>query len=199
MASRYPLVTLAAALGLGLAVLPATLHAQRGNAPDAGSWAMEGGIGGANTASLLKFTTSSSAWLFTVDGQFATNKQDGSQTTGTDRTYTYAASGRLGLRSYHDHEGNVRPFTTFGFLAGAGKSTGGSNFESSFWNAGGFVELGAVYMFTPHLSLGGVGELNAFYNRQSVTNSSAIGDFETHNNSVIVNVGRFRVLAAVYF
>ena len=107
-------------------------------------------------------------------------------------------NGRLGLRSYRDGEGNVRPFTSLGVLGGFGRASQGEAHANS-WNAGAFLELGAVYMFSSHLSLGGVGELSARYRSASTESESPFGVNEFHTNGVIVNAGRLRLLATVYF
>jgi len=93
----------------------------------------------------------------------------------------------------------MRPFTSFGVLAGIGHGSAGTQTAMN-WNAGGFVELGANYMVSPHFSLGGAGEISARYTRSSTTSDDTVlGEFTIHNDAITANIGRIRLLATVYF
>lgn len=187
-----PLLTVFAVVGLS-----ATARAQE-PAPPANSWAVEGGVGNDNSASLLKFRSQSSAWLLSFDGSFGTSKTEG-VVGSTDRFTQYQVNGRLGLRNYRDREGDVRPFTSYGVLAGIGHSSGGTQSDLS-WNAGAFLEFGGNYMLSPHFSLGGAGEMSARYMRLSTTNDDTVlGELKIHNDAIIASIGRIRFLATVYF
>jgi hypothetical protein len=68
------------------------------------------------------------------------------------------------------------------------------------WSAGAYGELGAVYLLTHHISLGGTGELQASYGQQKRTFTSAAGDQGTSKQNVAtVGVSLMRVMLAVYF
>ena len=152
--------------------------AAQSEGPVAGTSGFEGNAG---TARFLRFTSPSSAWLVGVDGFYARQDSD-DNTFGGDFGF---ANVRLGLRRYRKTESRVRPFSTISALVGYQSDDSGSG-----WTLGSSIDLGTTYFFSPHVSLGGAGELTASY--QNITGNLA-------RSTVFVSFGGFRLLGAVYF
>ena len=164
-------------IGALAVVLSAQAAVAQTEMPAAGTWGFEGSLG---TASLLKFRSPSSAWVLGFDGIYARQNSDNAAISDEN---VASVNLRAGLRHYGKGQGNVRPFTTLS--AAVGFSSGGGD---DIWSVGPAAELGAAYFFSPHVSLGGSGQVAAVY-------SSRDGAFSTF----FVGVSGFRLLGAVYF
>ena len=129
-----------------------------------GQWALQF-AGGSNFAGLgaLKFTSPRSAWL--LDFQFSGGHSHQQIPISPDSVAeqfnsTARFTSRAGKRFYQPrHE--VASYQTLGVLGGFAHDCYGSSalplgsYCSNGWTAGAFGEIGAAYLPTPHLSLGG--------------------------------------------
>jgi hypothetical protein len=155
-----------ALLAAAVSGLPA--HAQSGGdeiAPRAGSWGAEVVLGTYPGATLLRFSSPTSAWLVGATFNVFRQTTDESATVfpgTTTRTTRVAANvdARVGRRWWKgdDTRTKLRPFSGLGLLGGYGHQP-----SQRSWSAGAYGEVGATYFFTPHLSLGASGELAMSY------------------------------------
>lgn len=149
-----------------LVVLPATLPAQ--DAPfHAGQWAAQF-TGGFASFGVLKFRSPTSALLLDV------RVSGGHQEVFANDTLNGISSQasidlRLGKRTYHPVADKVVAQHSLGFLVGFDHFVQASPFfgtsNSNGWAAGPFVELGGVYLITPHFGIGATGTASITYNR----------------------------------
>jgi hypothetical protein len=198
-----------------LAVIPAllgvpghALSAQEAASADTtpfkrGQWALQFG-GGANFGSLgaLKFTSSRSAWLidFQVNGSHSVQRVRIAPDTVLESHTSFAtATSRFGRRAYQPHHA-VASYETVGLLGGFAHSCYGSFFAgtncSNGWTAGAFGEVGAIYLITPHLSLGGAVGLSLAYTR---TRNSSPGQPSVSSWSYSGSLGTLSLNTALYF
>ncbi len=171
---RRARLALATILSAGLVLVPrldAQKAADRSTGPERGAWGAEAGVGRFSDASVLRFQSPS--WAVLVGGSFQSTNDAG---TGSARVpgRTDVAI-QAGIRKYHRSGLGLRPITgagvTFGRIQG-------------FSNSGGaYGEVGAAYLFTPHLSLGAVG----------------VGSFSRDGDRNTISLFVPRVVAAVFF
>lgn len=130
------------------ASLPLTLTAQaaRGGAPADGTWGAEASVGAGESGSLMRFFSPQWAVLAGLRVTSLENQLGGQ----SDRTTL--TSLRVGARRYARTGLGVRPIVGFGLTLSDG--------PGSFRGVGGYGELGAVYFFNPHVSLGGSGDVS---------------------------------------
>ncbi len=157
----------------------------------AGSWGGEAASG--PTASLLRFRSTTSAWVFGVSASFLEQKtQQVSVITGetTEQTQdTFLTSLKAGFRRYSDPQAQVRRYTTISGLLGYERSSIGKG-----WRYGAAGEVGAAYFFNTHASLGLAGEVTA----QFIDTSNG-GSFIGDRSSLSVAFSGFRLVGGVYF
>ena len=178
--SLVPSLVVAAVLAV-----PAITSAQD-VAPTAGSWGAEASAVG--DVSLLRFRSSTSAWLVGFSGFYNRRDEDDSATP-FEATTTVAAV-RLGWRGYRAPESRTRPFTTLAALVGYDDTAFGAT-----WQFGGQFEYGAAYFFTRHVSLGASFDLRAVF---GVGEREQPFDDEIDVMHVTLSTG-LRFLGAVYF
>jgi hypothetical protein len=148
--------------------------------PVAGTWAVEGGpFGGGG---LMHFRSPTSATMIGVSAYF-TRMDDGS---GSALTFV-SSQLRLGLRSYGESRNNVRRFSTLSGILGFERD---DNPGENTWLVGAAWEIGAAYFFTPHVSMGGSGDLNATY---------GFGGGAGGGDRAGISISGFRLLGTVYF
>ena len=155
---------------LALSLIPACLAAQE-SPFHGGQWAMQFG-GNSNLFSLgvLRFTSARSAWLLDLSNSAvvldATNTDKLSATTTSADQQAISLSARLGKRSYQTGHPKVVSFRTLALEGGWSDQmidiTAG-NIRQTTWNAGLNFELGAAYMLTSNVSVGGTAGLSAGY------------------------------------
>ena len=185
---------LATALSL---FIPAVVTAQTASdsTPRPGSWGAEVVVrDGSAGASLLRFQSSRTALVLGLDFSVVNIDTDvgGSPLATADGTSSNVAV-RLGMRSYRQSSAEkLRPVIGFGTRGSYGKSE--TNFST--WTAGIYGELGAVYFLTPHVSLGGTGELQANYGKRKQTLGSGT---EVEQTTTAFSGSLIRVLLGVYF
>jgi hypothetical protein len=84
---------------------------------------------------------------------------------------------RLGRRGYRPVAEQVVVLHSVGVLAGLSHSVStspfGGSFRSNGWQLGPFVDLGAVYLVSPHLGLGATGTATLTYTRTSSKDPAA--------------------------
>lgn len=163
--------------------------------PRAGVWAAEVGVGTGVSGTLLRFRSPATAWLLGIEGFVAESREEMTNPFTGDETVTSTQldlSGRIGLRRYRTTQSALRPFTSAGLAGGLTRFNG-----SRGWAAGVFAELGATYFFSPHVSLGAVGGLQASYGR--VRGEFQPDGFSFRARRITVSGNAVQVLGAVYF
>jgi hypothetical protein len=170
-----------------------------------GQWALQFAVG-ANFGSLgaLKFTSPRSAWL--LDFQFNGNHSHARFPVAPDSVVeqfssTAQLTTRVGKRVLQAHH-MVASYETVGILGGfAHDCSGGTayplgSFCSNGWTAGAFGEVGAIYLLTPHLSLGGAFGVSFAYAR---TKHTAPGQPAATTWSYRASLGTLSLTATLYF
>jgi hypothetical protein len=203
---RLPLPIIPVLLG----ALGPALRAQQAAPPDTtpfkrGQWALQFG-GGVYFGSLgaLKFTSPRSAWL--IDFQFNGGHSREQYLVRPDSvvdaiTSTARFTSRLGRRAYQPHQ-VVASYETVGILGGlAHDCFGGSAFPGSAhcsngWTAGAFADVGAVYLVTPHFSLGGAVGISFAYSR---TTTRSPGQGSVSSWSYTGSLGALSLNTTLYF
>jgi hypothetical protein len=187
---------LAAAAFIAIALAASSATAQTGSAPSttspAGSWGAELGYGSYNGASLLYFPSRNRAWLlgasFNAISVSQVDPYTGTRmTSSTDNGFL-----AVGHRWYGgDAALQLRPVIGLGLRGGVGSAQ-----SSRSWQAGGYGELGATYFFTPHLSLGALGEVDVMKTHERQDNTG-YQPFVTDQRYIQANLVHFT--AGVYF
>jgi hypothetical protein len=182
---------------LALTAAAPTMRAQQAAdpvMPRVGSWGAEAVFGSGVGANVLRFSSSTAAWLAGM-GFSAIYQTDelSAPPGGLDQSgWLGFGDARLGRRWWRGERGErIRPLTGLGVLGGLSRNPG---YQS--WNAGGYGELGASYFVSPHVSLGATGELAVVYMHDrypsAVTPDRIITRWVVRGNLVRVN-------ASVYF
>jgi len=187
------------AAALSLLITPVIVHAQQAShdsMPHAGTWAAEVFLGNAvSGASVLRFHSPKLALLFGAEFSLShVGESDGIPQALSGTTTNVAA--RLGLRSYRGSSTNrLRPVVGGGLRNSYSKTP-----NVQLWSAGAYGELGAMYFLTPHISLGGTGELQASYGERKQTIFFASGTSQSTKQDVVTaSASLMRVMLAVYF
>jgi hypothetical protein len=177
-------------------VMPAIAAAQRPAAdstPHAGQWGAEASFGGGSGASLLRFLSARTALV--VGAEFATGHTDSDSSEPIDSPFdgSYGSvTARVGVRRYRESRAErIRPVVGGGLRG----SYATNPTDTRSWSAGAYGEVGALYFVAPHLSIGGVGEVQAMYEKTRQTSGG--GFYETSRSSVVGSV--IRLLVSVYF
>jgi len=173
-------------LALLVSLIPAYLAAQDSTASNAtgfrgGQWAMQFG-GNANLFSLgvLRFTSGHSAWLLdlansaTVINATSTDKFSGT-TTSADQQFINLDV-RLGKRFYQARHVNIVSFQTLAVEGGMSDQMidmSAGNLRQTTWYTGLNGELGAAYMLTSGVSVGGTANFSAGYLSYKSNNPAA--------------------------
>jgi hypothetical protein len=185
----------ASALTLVAAVTATTpLAAQSSDpaGPRGGTWGGEVLFPSAR-ASLLRFVSPRTALVLTFDGFVAGIEREQPTFGGEVETEESDASGfnvGIGLRNYTG-SGQLRPVRGLGVFAG--RLTDVSDARQTTYGA--YGEFGAHWFFTPHVSVGAIGELRATW--RDMEFASGPSRFEQRSWSVDLMV--VRVGGAVYF
>ena len=145
--------------------------AARTGAPVAGTWGGEAAVGEGQGASLLLFQ--SARWALLAGG--STRSFSTSSFTGASNRFT-SASLRVGARRYGGAGLGMRPVVGLG-LAVAGATRQNTQFAA-------YGEIGAMYFFNPHVSLG-------------VTSEASFGGQEGGGTAFGVSLAR--LIGTVYF
>lgn len=188
------------AIALSLFIAPAIVQAQQASPdsmPHAGTWGAEVFLGNAGSgASILRFRSPNVALLFGADFSYThIGDADGTLTVSSGTSANVAA--RLGLRNYRGSSADrLRPVVGVGLRSSYSEPSSNSH----AWSAGAYGELGAMYFLTPHISLGGTGELQASYGKRKQTFTIQSGIQESaKQNTTTVTASLMRVMLAVYF
>jgi hypothetical protein len=152
-----------------LSLIPACLAAQE-SPFHGGQWAMQFG-GNSNLFSLgvLHFTSARSAWLLDLSNAAnvinATSVDNVGTTTSADQQYINLDA-RLGKRFYQTGQPKVASFQTLaleGGLSDQAFDLNGTHYRQTSTYAGLNGELGAAYMLTSGVSVGGTASVSAGY------------------------------------
>ncbi len=187
------------AIRLSLFITPALVHAQHASPdsmPHAGTWGAEGFVGTSGSgASILRFRSPNVAFLFGADISYS-HLGDSEGTIPLLSGTNANVGARFGVRNYRGSGADrLRP------VVGAGLRTSYAEaVNSKVWSGGAYGELGAMYFLTPHISLGGTGELQASYGKRKQTVVFQTGNEETSKQDITtVAASLMRVMLAVYF
>jgi len=175
------------------ALAPAPLLGQR---PDTsafhrGQWGVNFNIGsGFVGAGLIHFRNPTRAFVLDLGGSVATSTGNGQ----FGATNSSAATLSLGGRRYHPFGDRLFGFRTLGiegsfshvFLGGPSPNT------QNRWSGGVFGELGAGWLVTPHLAVGGAWRLSVDYTRSNVIGAG-------HNSGWSFALGQVRLTGQIYF
>ena len=163
-------------------------------------------IGGSSFAGLgaLKFTAPNRAWIINVGGSAIHARTDVPLAPDTTETQTQNAatfSLRLGRRFYQPRGHEVVSYQSLGITGGANRfcshdSFGGTTNSncSTGWTAGVFGELGAQYLLTPRLSIGG--QFNAAVSYQFTRSTNGLPN---RNWELQLSFGQVGFGGAIYF
>jgi hypothetical protein len=165
--------------------------------PHGGQWGAEAVVAPSTAgASVVRFHSPTFAWLLGagLSANRSTTKADNPELGGTDfSTSAVSVSARLGVRWYrHSDNAKLRPVIGVGAL---GQFTRVQNITPTRMG-GAYAELGAFYFVTPHMSLGGMIELDA--TRTRLIRATAAG-FEIGTNTNTIAASLPRVMLSVYF
>src|SRR5262245_28467670 len=186
------------AIGLVLVILVSPRLRAQEPTFHAGQWGAEAGIGAGNAATLLRFVSSSSAWMATFSGAVQSFDVEAPGSGTSTNTTIWNTALRLGYRSYSGTTA-VRPFHTFGAFGNYLHGHDDNSTQHS-WSAGGFFELGASWLLNSHVGLGASGEADVGYTDQENEINLVPGGTQTLSaKGWFANVGQIRVLASVYF
>ena len=165
--------------------------------PRAGQWGAEAVVAPSTAAaSVVRFQSPTFAWLLGagLSANHTTTKADDPDAGGTEVSSSFlSVSARLGVRWYrHSGTDRFRPVIGVGALSQLIRI---QDFTPTRM-FGGYAELGALYFVTPHLSLGGLIELDATrakVSRVTVTNA------EISSHTTTLSASLPRVILSVYF
>ncbi len=194
----------------GVVTLPTTTAAQ---APDttafeAGQWGAEIGLEAAFASlGLLRFSTPNRAWIGAVGASIQRTRSDvqqrGFEPDAVARSFNDAEIAlRLGHRWYRTMSSRVQQHATVGVIVLGGRERAGPTFPSSQWYGGGgaFVDVGALYMVTPRLSIGAAWSAEASRVRSRGRSEGGLSPPETTTlTSTRILFGQVDIRAALYF
>lgn len=164
--------------------------------PHGGQWGAEAVVApSAAGASAVRFHSPTFAWVLGagLSANRSTTKADNSDFGNDITTSVVSVSARLGVRWYrHVDAGKLRPVIGVGALGQLTRLQGVTPTRMG----GGYAELGAFYFVTPHMSLGGLIELDA--TRARVKRVTASGG-EIGATTTTIGASLPRVILSVYF
>jgi hypothetical protein len=165
--------------------------------PQRGQWGAEVVVAPSSTgASAVRFQSPTFAWLLGagLSANRTSTKTDDSEIGGTElTTSSLTVSARFGVRWYrHSDTGKLRPVIGAGALGQLTRVQGITPARTG----GAYGELGAFYFVTPHLSLGGLLEVDA--TRTKITRVAANGA-EIGSTATAIAASLPRVVVSVYF
>ncbi|HUL01717.1 MAG TPA: hypothetical protein VLV16_00655 [Gemmatimonadales bacterium] len=169
-----------------------------------GQWGAQFGVGLAFASlGFLRFTTPTRAWLLDVrvNGGHSHESSYQSDTVVSDGYSSSAVlSARVGRRFYQARGATIASFQTVGVVGGYTHQCSGSTDAPSYcdngWTAGAFVELGAAYLVSSRLSLGGAATASFAYER---ANGHDSGGGRTTHWEYTGSLQGFSLAATVYF
>lgn len=189
--------SLSAGLAMTALVVPAAASAQAAPELRAGRWAAEADLGpGGAGGSVLNFLSPNTAWLVGLSFNFERLKveEEGGFFPSEEETVSAGNVGvRAGLRRYAPTGSALRPILGGGFLGTYLRQEAGAVLRQSA--LGGYGEIGAVYLFSSRVSLGGAAELRATYNTRTLESATS----ETRSTGFGIGGSVARVMGTVYF
>ena len=164
--------------------------------PRGGQWGAEAVVAPSTTgASMVRFQSPTFAWLLGagVSASRVTTKADDALSGPDFTTSLVSVSARLGARWYrHSDTSKLRPVVGLGALGQFSRAQGITPTRSG----GGYAEVGAFYFVTPHLSLGGLLEVDA--TRAKLTRVG-VANTEISSHTTTIAASLPRVIVSVYF
>ena len=160
--------------------------------PGPGTWGAELGVGGGQSAALLRFRSPTSAILIRGEAMWVEISEERLTIDGvqTQRYTLTSITARFGVRRYQGPGARVRPFSSVGVLAGYAQNPSGPG-----WTGGAFGDVGATYFFSPHVSLGAAGGLEATF----TSSTQQINAQSLTRRQIGVRASAVQLLGAVYF
>ena len=177
--SRFTCVALLAAA----VTLSSSLSAQEVG-PQAGTWGAEAGAD--NRVNVLRFRSTTSAWLVGFDAFHFRLSEEGSEDESNS-----SVTLRLGMRRYSNPTERVRPISGISVLLGYQDIGLG---DGPLVGASG--ELGGAYFFSRHVSLGSLFDLSVSYVRSEGPDFGTGAPLDMSRLAVQASI---RFLGAVYF
>lgn len=117
---------------------------------------------GVTDGGVLRFSTSTRAWV--VDGSASLDRQSqsGSAVFGDQTQRSSSVSAQFGPRWYHAMTGHVARYLGFGISGGYSQAKfSGTSSKADLWSVGAYGETGMQYMIARYLGLGWRGTLSA--------------------------------------
>ena len=194
---RIPSILAAVSMLVAPIVATAQQPVRSDSMPHGGQWGAEAIVAPSTAAaSVVRFQSPTFAWLLGagLSANRSTTKADDSDVGGPDVTTSLVSvSARLGMRWIRQSgTTKVRPVIGVGALGQLSRVQGITPSRTF----GAYGELGAFYFVSPHLSLGGVVELDA--TRTRVVRVTAINtEITSHTNTIAASLPR--VILSVYF
>ena len=187
-------------VAVALATVLAAFSSARlvGQTPDSvfhhGQWGVEFvASNGVTGAGLIHFRSPTRAFVLDLSGSVATSTLTSSGMTNSGNASNVVVS--LGARRYRSVTTRVLFLRTLGIEGGYTHQflAGGSQ---EAWLAGLFGELGASWLVTPHLALGGAWRLSADYSHLA---ASSGGVTNATGHQITFTLGRVQLTGQLYF
>jgi hypothetical protein len=160
-----------------------------------GQWGVDFRIGsGFAGAGALHFTSPTHATLLDLSGGYNHTSNTAASAAGL-RTSNVSGVLSLGRRAYHRVDPHVHRWTTFGFsfLYNRQSSTQGTVTQTSRGvGTGVFVNIGGMWLVTPHLGLGGQWQVDLTYTHNGTS-------ARTTSDVVTVGLARVALTGQFYF
>jgi len=189
-----------------LVVHPHPLHAQV-TTDTAGFRAGEWGVGlvqgrAPTEGGVFRFSTPTRAWV--LDGWAVYDRQvfPGAGIFGTDQsTQTLTMNASIGPRWYRNASGRLVRFVGAGVLAGySGIHSSENPGHATIWSAGGYGEVGVLYMFSRHFGLGWRGTVLGSRSEDHQTQDNGAGGTITQQSTHYeVSVQPVQVMGTIHF
>lgn len=202
-----PRIAALASAGLALAAATTPAAAQRAAGDTLpftpGQWGVEAGIGSSSAGvGALRFLSRATALTFDLAASYTKQTNEPIPTTGTAGSTTVTSTfvgASLGLRRYRPIGGSIAGF----FGAGATVNhqvtrIDQGNGRGHQTSAGGFGEMGASYLVSPHLALSGAYGINALY-RSGETTQTLATSFRSDSHGWSIGTTGVRLTAGIFF
>lgn len=165
----------------------------------AGEW----GVGfiqrsGLTEGGVFRFSTPTRAWVLDGSGSFGQTNFPGAGLFGADEsTQTVSINASLGPRWYRAISPRVVRFVGLGVSGGyAHVHSSQNDAHDTNWSAGGYGEVGMLYMFSRHLGLGWRATLLA---ARAEDHNDAVGSTTQHTSLYTVSVQPIQLVGTIYF
>ena len=212
---RRPVMALFSSLGVlaSLAtVVPCAAVAQEGGADTLpfrrGQWAAQFRLpGDAAGLGVLRFRSASSAWVLDATLTVHQQKTTTSDGSGSGASLSGYSAVRAGIRTYRPLFARVAGYSTVGMTTGVDgyESRPASNAipDQRMWQlrGGPYADVGAVYLVTPHLTLGASTQaaIGLSHARQHYSATATQVARESRSSGWFAYLGGVSILATLFF